>query len=89
MAKRPINTKRANRLRKDLARTTPEAFIDVYKWLKLRKLVKNRDEATAFVLEGHLQVDGETVGVSVPEGDEDVYALKYLPSSMVGRIEVV
>lgn len=62
MAKRPIQTKQLNRLRKALRRKLPR-WIDPVDWLRTRGYAGTAGEARRMILDGRLKSESHTVGL--------------------------
>lgn len=79
MSKRPILKKRVAQIRRELRRTEPQSFVNVYNWMRLRGYAKSRDAAAQLVLEGRLRAaDGTVLGILGPKGNR--YAAGYIDS---------
>jgi hypothetical protein len=64
VAKRSIAAKQIARLRKELSRDEPQAYVDVLAWMRARGHARTRKEAVELVLSGRLRgADGETIGI--------------------------
>lgn len=63
MAKRPINVKKARRVRKAF-RSTPPAFLDLIQYLKDRRLAQTTGEAERIILAGRVRADSHKLGIT-------------------------
>lgn len=62
MAKRPINAKRAARVRKLLRNELP-AYIDLIDWLKVRRYASTTGEAEKMILDGRVRSESHKLGI--------------------------
>lgn len=62
MSKRPINTKRARRVRKLLRKELP-AYIDLIHWLKVRRYAGTTGEAERLILAGRVRSESHKLGI--------------------------
>lgn len=62
MSKRPILTKRANRLRKAMRRS-PDGYIDLVDYLKSRGHAQTTGEAEAIILAGRVRSESHKLGI--------------------------
>lgn len=70
MSHRPINRKKANKLRKML-RGKPDRYINLVQFLKDRRYVRTSGAAEKLILDGRVQAEGEVLGVGqVPMLDQ-------------------
>lgn len=63
MAKRPLNKKRAARVRKMLRRDIP-AFIDLIEWLKVRGYAQTTGQAERLILDGKVKSESHKLGIA-------------------------
>lgn len=62
MSKRPINKKRAARVRKMLRKELP-AFIDLIQWLRVRGYAQTAGQAEKLILDGRVRSESHTLGI--------------------------
>jgi hypothetical protein len=62
LAKRPINKKRANQVRKMLRRELP-AYIDLVQWLKDRRYAQTTGQAEKMILDGRVRSESHKLGI--------------------------
>lgn len=62
MAKRPLNVKRANRVRKAFRSDLPR-WIDLIQWLKDHRYAQTTGEAEKIILAGRVRVESHKLGI--------------------------
>lgn len=62
MAKRPINKKRAARVRKLLRKELP-AYLDLIQWLKDRRYAQTTGQAEKMILDGRVRSESHKLGI--------------------------
>lgn len=64
MAKRPINEKRAARMRKAMTRKPLPGYIDLVKWLRQHGHAQTAGAARDLILDKRVKIDSHVVGVA-------------------------
>lgn len=95
MSHRPINRKKANKIRKELRRT-PRAYLDIVEYLKIRKLAQTTGEAEKLILASRVHHDGAAIGLGVipfinerGKPDTKMVVQRRVDAAFRGAIEVV
>lgn len=96
MSHRPINEKRAARMRKAMTRKPLPAYVDLVKWLRSRGHAQTGGAARDLILAGRLMSDSHKVGITTePRLNavgkvEDVEVVdRYLPVERAKNLRVV
>jgi hypothetical protein len=95
MSHRPINMKKANKLRKLMRERLP-AYLDLVQYLKDHRLARTSGDAEKLILAGRVKADGAPIGIgTIPIIDEqgkpatkDVVQRR-IAATLRGSIEVV
>jgi hypothetical protein len=87
VARRPIATKRALRLRKAFRRS-PASYIDLVTYLMDRRYADTKGKARQMLLDGKVRVGSHKVG-RVEAGNDRTILSPYLPADQQSQILVV
>ena len=77
MSHRPINTKKANRVRKFM-RNTPDAYIDLVAWLKMHGHADTTGAAERLILDRRVRSESHVIGIAQGKRAKDNVRIKLL-----------